>query len=318
MREQEYNMKLQRIVTLEKELKTNLDGLKKKQSDIESREKELESRNIKIKEREERLKNLVEDEKQRSDRKIQITTKEFRTEIKELTNQNKALSEKLKNLEGYDQESKTIRKEHEKHQSLLKNEKDKNENSTRKILELEAKLEQGLKAQLFYKTAFENAEKKIKELVEENDRNKSNQIVDQKQEIQRLRAELMVTQQRNEDKWKHFSTVGNIQEPSRMQHSSMSPSLPVSESLNDTITVLPANAAANKENAQSNNKGPLNFGTHPSGPNKPSIDIKKQLSMLEKEKAMFLKTKVYNEEDPIVIQLNEKIKSLRCQINGGS
>ena len=137
MREQEYNMKLQRIVTLEKELKTNLDGLKKKQSDIESREKELESRNIKIKEREERLKNLVEDEKQRSDRKIQITTKEFRTEIKELTNQNKALSEKLKNLEGYDQESKTIRKEHEKHQSLLKNEKDKTENSTRKISELD-------------------------------------------------------------------------------------------------------------------------------------------------------------------------------------
>ena len=196
MREQEYNMKLQRIVTLEKELKTNLDGLKKKQIDIESREKELESRNIKIKEREERLKNLVEDEKQRSDRKIQTTTKEFRAEIKELTNQNKLLSEKLKNSEGYDQESKTIRKEHEKHQSLLKNEKDQNENSTRKILELEAKLEQGLKAQLFYKTAFENAEKKIKELVEENDRNKSNQIVDQKQEIQRLRAELMVTQQR--------------------------------------------------------------------------------------------------------------------------
>ena len=63
---------------------------------------------------------------------------------------------------------------------------------------------------------------------------------------------------------------------------------------NKPITRVEVAIAANKENTQSNNKGPLNFGTHPSGPNKPSIDIKKQLSMLEKEKAMFLKTKVYN------------------------
>ena len=35
--------------------------------------------------------------------------------------------------------------------------------------------------------------------------------------------------------------------------------------------------------------------------------------MLQKEKSMFLKTKVYSDEDPIVKQLNEKLDALLKQ-----
>ena len=158
--------------------------------------------------------------------------------------------------------------------------------------------------------AFENAEIKIQQLVEENNKTKSNQIFEQKEEIQRLRSELKFATQKNEEKLANFAILGtNNQLISNTQRYSGSPMPSVSATSSEATTVIPANI---KDQAivKSPNRNEFKFGKHPSSIEKQYIDIHEHISMLQKEKAMFLKTKVYSEDDPIVKQLDDKIEGL--------
>ena len=310
VRENDYNTKIERISQLEGELRKNLTELKDKQKNVSLREKQLEGQDTTIKEREEKLKTLVADEKRRSSINLQTNTKEFRTEILRLKDENCTLEQKCKEMQGHDEMSKNMKKELEKNQSLLNDSTNENEELKKKIAELEAKLEQALKAKAFYKTAFENSEIKIQQLTEENNRNKSNQILEQKEEIQRLRSELAITHQRNEEKLVNFARMGtNIHTAPRPESHSTTQLPSFSDTSSEATTVIPSNVVSKvAEKAVNNNE--RRFGKHPGSLNAPLSDAKDQLSRLQKEKAMFLKTNVYTEEDPIVKQLNEKIEML--------
>lgn len=310
LRENEYNKKLTRISQLEEELKQNLDELKNKQQDIKAKDKNLEDKNAKINEKETRMKLLVEDEKRRSATSIQSSSKVLRTEIAHLKDDNSKLEKKFRELDAYNVESKTTAKELEKTQSLLRDSRNSNETLLRKVLEVEAKLAEGIKAQSFYKTAFESAEVNIQKLTEENNRNKSNQILEQKDEIQRLRSELMIVSQKNEEKLAKFSVLGtNSQLVARTDSYIPTPLALASTTSSEATSVIPATFTKNVIKKVSNDNV-INFGKHPASVEKQYIDVKEHIAMLQKEKAMFLKTRVYNEEDPIVKQLNEKIEGL--------
>ena len=310
LRENEYNKKLSRISQLEEELKKNLEELKNKQEAIKAKDKNFEDKNAKINEREQRMKLLVEDEKRRSATSIQSSTKVLRTEIAHVKDENIKLEKKFKELEAYNVEAKTSAKELEKTQDLLRDSRKNNETLLRKVLEVEAKLAEGIKAESFYKNALENAEINIQKLTEENNRNKSNQITEQKEEIQRLRSELMVVSQKNEEKRANFAILGtNSQLVARTDSYNPTPIPLVSTTSSDVTTVIPATLTKNVIE-KSSNDNVFNLGKHPASSEKQYIDVKQHIAMLQKEKAMFLKTRVYNEEDPIVQQLNEKIEGL--------
>ena len=309
VRENEYNIKLKRISQLEEELRSNLEELKNKQHNIEVREKDLNDKNEKMKDRETRLKTLVEDEKRRSASTMQANSKEFRKEIERLKEENRLLEQKRVDVERYEKEAKTTKKQFEDNLTLVKNVKSKNEELVQKIAELEAKSEQSLKAQDFYKTALANAEMKVQHLVEENNRNKSAQILDQKEEIQRLRSELVIVTQKNEAKLANVAMLGPQNLSSRTEPGSITPMPSISSTASEATTVIPA-AVHNKVAENPSNGNDFRFGKHPVSRDKQFIDLNEHISMLQKEKAMFLKTKVYTEQDPIVMQLNHKINGL--------
>ena len=150
-----------------------------------------------MKDKEARLKTLVEDEKRRSNTKIQSNARELKDDVTRLKNENRTLENRVKELERMVNESKSKEREFERTRGLVNETQSKNEALMQKTVEVEAKLEHSLSEQLFYKKAFENSEIKIQKLVEENNRNKSEQILEQKDEIQRLRSELMIALQQN-------------------------------------------------------------------------------------------------------------------------
>ena len=161
---------------MEEELRKSVGDLKPKQERISIREQQLESQETKMLEKEEKLKTLVQNEKKRSQLNLQANTKEFQSEIMHLKDEVKAWEIKYKELDVEDQMSKNVKKEMQKVESISQDYAKVNEDLKKKIAELEVKLEQAIKAKAFYKTAFENAESKIQQLTEENNRNKSNQL----------------------------------------------------------------------------------------------------------------------------------------------
>ena len=258
--------------------------------------------------KEEKLKTLVQDEKKRSQLNLQTNTKEFQSEIIRLKDEVKACEMKYKEQEMEDQISKNVKKEMLKIERRSQDYATENEDLKRKIAELEVKLEQAIKAKTFYKTAFENAESKIQQLTEENNRNKSNQLQEQKEEILGLRSELAAVQQRNEEKLISFAAMGSnfpLLFPSQSQPS-VSP-LSTTNALNEPTKVIPINAEK-IEKLGSNDH--TRFGSHP-GRNEAQDSHADTISRLQSERAMFLKTKVYSADDPIIKQIDANIKSLR-------
>ena len=310
MRSIEYNQKLERISKLEEELKVNLTELKNRQNTISSKEKELEEKSVRLDNKEERLKTLVEDEKRRSNTNVQSSTKELRAEASRLKTENSTLANRVKEMEISVTESRNNEKELKKNSSLVDETKAKNEILTQKVSEIEAKLEQSSKEQLFYKKALENSEMKIQKLVEENNKNKSNQIVEQKEEIHRLRSELTLAMHKNEEKLtnlvrlgpNHATSINEVNLPRSAR------TMSTSSTTSDANTII-----VNEDLIKRPEKSDVDafkYGKHPATTEKKMIDINDHISMLQKEKSMFLKTKVYSEDDPIVKQLSEKIDSL--------
>jgi len=306
----EYNQKLERISKLEEELKVSLTELKNRQNTISSKEKELEEKSVRLGNKEERLKTLVEDEKRRSNINVQSSTKELRAEASRLKTENSTLANKVKEMEISVTESRNNEKELKKNSSLVDETKAKNEILTQKVSEIEAKLEQSLKEQLFYKKALENSEMKVQRLVEENNKNKSNQIVEQKEEIHRLRSELTLAMHKNEEKLtnlvrlgpNHATSINEVNLPRSAR------TMSTSSTTSDANTII-----VNEDLIKRPEKSDVDafkYGKHPATTEKKMIDINDHISMLQKEKSMFLKTKVYSEDDPIVKQLSEKIDSL--------
>merc|ERR1712038_315716 len=207
-------------------------------------------------------------------------------------------------------ESGNNEKELKKNSSLVDETKAKNEILTQKVSEIEAKLEQSLKEQLFYKKALENSEMKIQKLVEENNKNKSNQIVEQKEEIHRLRSELTLAMHKNEEKLtnlvrlgpNHATSINEVNLPRSAR------TMSTSSTTSDANTII-VNEDLMKRPEKSDVDA-FKYGKHPATTEKKMIDINEHISMLQKEKSMFLKTKVYSEDDPIVKQLSEKMDSL--------
>ena len=310
MRSIEYNQKLERISKLEEELKVNLTELKNRQNTISSKEKELEEKSVRLDNKEERLKTLVEDEKRRSNINVQSSTKELRAEASRLKTENITLANRVKEMEISVTESRNNEKELKKNSSLVDETKAKNEILTQKVSEIEAKLEQSSKEQLFYKKALENSEMKIQKLVEENNKNKSNQIVEQKEEIHRLRSELTLAMHKNEEKLTNLVRLGpnhvtSINEVNRPRNAR---TMSTSSTTSDANTII-----VNEDLIKRPEKSDVDafkYGQHPAMTDKKIIDINEHISMLQKEKSMFLKTKVYSEDDPIVKQLSDKIDSL--------
>lgn len=295
---------------MEGELRKNIEELKDKQQKVSLRDKQLDGQDIKMKEREEKLKTLVADEKRRSSINIQANTKEFRAEILRLKEENYRLDKNFKELQGHEEVANNAKKELGKNQLLLHDTTNENEELKKKIAELEVKLEQALKTKAFYKTAFENAEIKIQQLTEENNRNKSNQILEQKQEIQRLRSDLTIAHQRNEEKLVNFGMLGtNTPMIPRPESQSATPMVSFSNTSSEATTVIPSNIGK-KVAEKAANGNERRFGKHPGSFDAQLGDVSDHISRLQKEKAMFLKTKVYTEEDPIIKQLNDKIQGL--------
>ena len=309
LRAVEYNNKIERISKLEEELKSNLMELKNKQNELTTKAKDFEQKNSNLKDKETRLKTLVEDEKRRSNTKVQSSTRELREEVVRFKTENRTLENRVKELERLINESKSKEREVEKTQSLINETKIKNETLTQKMLEVEAKLEKSLSEQLFYKKAFENSEIKIQKLVEENNRSKSDQIHEQKDEINRLRSELMTAMQKNEYKLTNHSalpTNASLAKEIVPLRNTIMPT--TTSSLRDENTLALPDDILKVPNQS--NIDVFKHGKHPAGLEKKHIDINEHISMLQKEKSMFLKTKVYSDEDPIVKQLNEKIEAL--------
>ena len=120
----------------------------------------------------------------------------------------------------------------------------------------------------------------------------------------------MIASKKNEEKVVNVSTFRpNDPLSARTESYITSPLAPASITPSEASTVIPANLTNKAVETIPNSNG-VNFGKHPQGHEKQYIDIKDHISMLQKEKAMFLKTRVYNEQDPIVKQLNEKIEGL--------
>lgn len=308
----EYNKKIERISKLEEELKSNLTELKNKQNVITTKDKDLELKHANLKDKEARLKTLVEDEKRRSNTKIQSNARELKDDVTRLKNENRTLENRVKELERMVNESKSKEREFEKTKGLVNETQSKNEALMQKTVEVEAKLEQSLSEQLFYKKAFENSEIKIQKLVEENNRNKSEQILEQKDEIQRLRSELMIAMQQNEHKLDNQP----ILRPDASLSKKMAPQRDVSmPTVTSSIRNENMMRLQNDPIKVSNQSGldVFKHGKHPAGLEKKGIDINEHIAMLQKEKSMFLKTKVYSDEDPIVKQLNEKLDALLKQ-----
>ena len=310
MRSIEYNQKLERISKLEEELKVNLTELKNRQNTISSKEKELEEKSVRLDNKEERLKTLVEDEKRRSNTNVQSSTKELRAEASRLKTENSTLANRVKEMEISVTESRNNEKELKKNSSLVDETKAKNEILTQKVSEIEAKLEQSSKEQLFYKKALENSEMKIQKLVEENNKNKSNQIVEQKEEIHRLRSELTLAMHKNEEKLTNLVRLGpnHVTSLNEVNLPRSARTMSTSSTTSDANTII-----VNEDLIKRPEKSDVDafkYGKHPATTEKKMIDINDHISMLQKEKSMFLKTKVYSEDDPIVKQLSEKIDSL--------
>ena len=152
----EYNKKLERISKLEEELKVNLTELKNRKNNIVSREKEIEEKNEKLKAKEERLKTLVEDEKRRSINNVQSSTKELKLEANSLRTENYTLKSKLGELEISLTNSKNHENQLRKNQSLIDETNSRNEILTKRISDLEAKLELSQSQQSFYKKRIKN------------------------------------------------------------------------------------------------------------------------------------------------------------------
>ena len=279
------------------------------------RENQLEGQEIKMKEKEEKLKTLVEDEKKRSSMNIQALTKELRADMLRVKEEKIALEQSLEEVKGQEQENRSIKEEFGKNQSLLQNLREENEDLKKKIAELEVKLAQALKTKAFYKSAFENAEVKIQQLTEENNRNKANQILEQKQEIQRLRSELAIAHNKNEEQLVNFATMGtNYPITDRSEFRSNAPLPSASNTSSDASTVIPnVPNIGNKAAEITLSSNDVSFGKHPGNFDAPIGDVDKHISRLEKEREMFLNTKVYNEEDKIIKQLDEKIEMLKVK-----
>ena len=104
-----------------------------------------------------------------------------------------------------------------------------------------------------------------------------------------------------------FATMGSnfpLLFPSQSHHS-VSP-LPTSNALTEPTKVIPINAEK-IEKLGSNDH--IRFGSHP-GRYEPQDSHADTISRLQSERAMFLKTKVYTAEDPIIKQIDANIKSL--------
>ena len=182
----------------------------------------------------------------------------------------------------------------------------RNEILTKRISDLEAKLELSQSQQSFYKKAFENAEIQVKKLTDENDRNKSHLITDQKEEIQRLRSELTLAVHKNEEKWNNLvKSAPNQLVAEQQQLKANFPTVSTSSTLHSAMLM--------KDDITIQQKSPFDtfkYGNHPGSKENRTFDIHEHISLLQKEKAMFLKTKVYSNDDPIVKQLSEKIDAL--------
>ena len=299
---------MDRVTQLEGELRKSVGDIKLKQERISIRGQQLDAQETKIVEKENKMKTLVEDEKRRSQVHLQANTKEFRNEIMRLKDENKAWEIKYKDLDTEERMAKHIKRETGKRESTSQDYAKENEDLKKKIAELEIKLEHAVKAKTFYKTAFENAEIRIQHLTEENNRNKSNQLQEQKEEIGRLRSELASAGQRNEERLMSFAGVGtNATLLFQSQpHHSVSP-LATSNTLTQPTTVIPINTEK-VEKLGSNENDHTRFGNHAG--RYETQNSGDTISRLQSERAMFMKTNVYTEEDPIIKQLDANIKSL--------
>ena len=224
--------------------------------------------------------------------------------------ENNELTKKIKELEIALAESKIHENQLRKTQHLINETKGKNDILAKKVSDVEAKLEQSLSQQLFYKKALENSENQNKKLVEENDRNKTHQILDQKEEIQRLRSELTLAMHKSDQKLTTLvKSAPNPLALDKHQHDyDMKNTNSTTPTISDTNTVISKNDIINKTEKSVVNI--FKYGKHPGSEEKKFIDIQEQIAMLQNEKAMFLKTKVYSNDDPIVKQLSEKIDTL--------
>ena len=309
LRSIEYNNKLERISKLEEELKVNLMELKNRQNSIVSKEKELDEKSVKLKEKEERIKTIVEEEKKRSINNVHSSTKELKLEATQLKSENSALAKKIKELEISLAESKIHENQLRKTQHLINETKGKNDILAKKVADVEAKLEQSLSQQLFYKKALENSEIQNQKLIEENDRNKTHQILDQKEEIHRLRSELTLAMRKSDEKLTTIvkSAPNDLALDKHQRDYDMNTNS-ITSTISDTNTVISKNDITKK--TEKSVVDIFKYGKHPGSEEKKFIDIQEQIAMLQKEKAMFLKTKVYSNDDPIVKQLSEKIDTL--------
>ena len=223
--------------------------------------------------------------------------------------ENNALTKKIKQLEISLAESKIHENQLRKTQHLVDEAKGKNDILAKKVSDVEAKLEQSLSQQMFYKKALENSEIQNQKLVEENDRNKTHQILDQKEEIQRLRSELTLAMHKRDEKLTTLvkSDHNHLALDKHQRDHDMNTNS-ITSTLSDRNTVISKNDIAKKTEKSVHDI--FKYGKHPGSEEKKFIDIQEQIAMLQNEKAMFLKTKVYSNDDPIVKQLNEKIDTL--------
>ena len=87
---------------------------------------------------------------------VQSSTKELKVEANRLKNENCTLKSKLEELELSLNNSKNHENQLRKTQSLIDETNSRNETLTKRVSDLEAKLELSLSQQSFYKKAFEN------------------------------------------------------------------------------------------------------------------------------------------------------------------
>ena len=120
----------------------------------------------------------------------------------------------------------------------------------------------------------------------------------------------MIVSQKNEEKMARLPILGTNNQLLAKMDSYNPTTLPMASTISSEVTTVIPETTSKNEIKKAYNGKVFNLGKHPAGVEKQYIDVKQHIEMLQKEKAMFLKTRVYNEEDPIVKQLNDKIEGL--------